>query len=105
MKSEAQDFKKILTKSLEKYILRLLPKAFKNQNVSLAKIGETHKWLWDYHDIKKRLENAGAVAIMPLAAPIGSGLGIQNKVNISLIIKQSKRTFPSLVHMPDLTAP
>ena len=38
----------------------------------------------------KRLENAGAVAIMPLAAPIGSGLGIQNKVNISLIIKQSK---------------
>ena len=27
---------------------------------------------------------------MPLASPIGSGLGIQNKVNISLIIKQSK---------------
>jgi len=38
----------------------------------------------------KRLENAGAVAIMPLAAPIGSGLGIQNKMNISLIIKNSK---------------
>ena len=30
----------------------------------------------------KRLENAGASAIMPLAAPIGSGLGILNKVNI-----------------------
>ena len=30
----------------------------------------------------KRLENVGAVAIMPLAAPIGSGLGILNKVNI-----------------------
>ena len=27
---------------------------------------------------------------MPLASPIGSGLGIQNRVNISLIIKQSK---------------
>ena len=27
---------------------------------------------------------------MPLASPIGSGLGLQNKVNISLIIKQSK---------------
>ena len=38
----------------------------------------------------KRLENVGASAIMPLAAPIGSGLGLQNKVNISLIIKQSK---------------
>ncbi len=35
----------------------------------------------------KRLENVGASAIMPLAAPIGSGLGIQNKVNIKLIKK------------------
>jgi thiazole synthase len=38
----------------------------------------------------KRLENAGAVSIMPLAAPIGSGLGILNKVNIKIIRKQTK---------------
>ena len=38
----------------------------------------------------KRLENVGACAIMPLAAPIGSGLGIQNKVNIKLIRYQTK---------------
>ncbi len=38
----------------------------------------------------KRLENAGASAIMPLAAPIGSGLGIQNSVNIKIIRKQTK---------------
>ena len=38
----------------------------------------------------KRLENAGAAAIMPLAAPIGSGLGIQNKVNIKIIRDQTK---------------
>jgi len=38
----------------------------------------------------KRLENAGACAIMPLAAPIGSGLGIQNKINIKIIRKQTK---------------
>ena len=38
----------------------------------------------------KRLENAGACAIMPLAAPIGSGLGIQNKTNIKIILKQTK---------------
>ena len=38
----------------------------------------------------KRLENVGADAIMPLAAPIGSGLGIQNKVNIQIIRKQTK---------------
>ncbi len=38
----------------------------------------------------KKLEDNGASAIMPLAAPIGSGLGILNKINVSLIIKQSK---------------
>ena len=38
----------------------------------------------------KKLEDYGAAAIMPLASPIGSGLGIQNKMNISIIIKQSK---------------
>ena len=38
----------------------------------------------------KRLENSGAKAIMPLAAPIGSGLGIQNKVNIKIIRAQTK---------------
>ena len=38
----------------------------------------------------KRLEDAGACAIMPLAAPIGSGLGIQNKINIKIIRNQTK---------------
>jgi thiazole synthase len=35
----------------------------------------------------KRLEEAGAVAIMPLGAPIGSGLGLQNQVMIRLIVE------------------
>ncbi len=38
----------------------------------------------------KKLEDQGASAIMPLASPIGSGLGIQNKMNISLIVKEAK---------------
>ncbi len=38
----------------------------------------------------KRLENVGASAIMPLAAPIGSGLGILNTVNIKIIRAQTK---------------
>jgi thiazole synthase len=38
----------------------------------------------------RKLEEAGAVAVMPLGAPIGSGLGIQNPVNIRLIIEQAK---------------
>ena len=37
----------------------------------------------------KRLENCGASAIMPLAAPIGSGLGIQNQTNIKIIRSQT----------------
>ena len=39
--------------------------------------------------LAKRLEDIGCVAIMPLAAPIGSGLGIQSPINIRLIIEQS----------------
>ncbi|WP_324828907.1 sulfur carrier protein ThiS [Qipengyuania zhejiangensis] len=35
----------------------------------------------------KQLEDAGAVAVMPLGAPIGSGLGIQNRVTIRLIVE------------------
>ncbi|QCI93854.1 sulfur carrier protein ThiS [Novosphingobium sp. EMRT-2] len=35
----------------------------------------------------KQLESAGAVAVMPLGAPIGSGLGIQNRVMIRLIVE------------------
>jgi thiazole synthase len=40
--------------------------------------------------MSKRLEDAGACAIMPLAAPIGSGLGIQNSTNIKIIRAQTK---------------
>ena len=45
--------------------------------------------------LSKKLEDVGACAIMPLAAPIGSGIGIQNKTNIALIKDQS--TVPVIV--------
>jgi len=35
--------------------------------------------------IAKRLEDAGADAVMPLAAPIGSGLGVQNRFNVLFV--------------------
>ncbi|MCQ8185096.1 thiazole synthase [Parvularcula maris] len=38
----------------------------------------------------RRLEDEGAAAVMPLGAPIGSGLGIQNPLNIRLIAEQSR---------------
>ncbi|MDD3650487.1 thiazole synthase [Immundisolibacter sp.] len=39
--------------------------------------------------LAKRLEDLGCVAVMPLAAPIGSGLGIRNPYNLRLIIEQA----------------
>ena len=38
----------------------------------------------------KRFEEMGCVAVMPLAAPIGSGLGIQNRYNILTIVENAK---------------
>ena len=40
--------------------------------------------------IAKRLEQIGCVAVMPLAAPIGSGLGIQNAYNIRTIVENAE---------------
>jgi len=40
--------------------------------------------------LAKRLEDMGCCAIMPLAAPIGSGLGVQNPVGIRLIVEQAQ---------------
>lgn len=40
--------------------------------------------------VAQELEDIGCCAIMPLGAPIGSGLGIQNRLNIEFIVEQSK---------------
>ena len=37
----------------------LLPKSFVDQNVSFARTGEIHQWVWDYYMLKERLLNAG----------------------------------------------
>jgi thiazole synthase len=38
----------------------------------------------------KKLEDLGCAAVMPLAAPIGSGLGIRNPYNLAIILEQAK---------------
>jgi len=43
----------------------------------------------DDHVVAKKLEDLGCVAVMPLAAPIGSGLGIQNPLAIEIIVKNA----------------
>jgi hypothetical protein len=40
-------------------LVSLLPKAFKEQNLSLAGIGERHHWLWDFYQLKYVLEVVG----------------------------------------------
>ncbi|MHB1843931.1 MAG: thiazole synthase [Deltaproteobacteria bacterium] len=40
--------------------------------------------------VAKRLEDAGCAAIMPLGAPIGSGLGLQNRVNLEILLEAVK---------------
>ena len=40
--------------------------------------------------LARRLEDAGCAAVMPLAAPIGSGLGIRNPYNIRIILEKAK---------------
>ena len=44
----------------------------------------------DEIDYALKLEDIGCCAVMPLAAPIGSGLGIQNKINLKIIRNQTK---------------
>ena len=91
-------------------LFRLTREATGIDLIKLEVIGDTHKTLYpdvietikacevlskegftimaytnDDPIIAKRLEDAGANAVMPLAAPIGSGLGVQNKFNIHFI--------------------
>ena len=62
----------------------------------LAKEGfEVMVYCTDDPIMAKRCEDAGAVAVMPLGAPIGSGLGVQNRVTIRLIVENA--TVPVLV--------
>ena len=56
----------------------------------LAKEGfEVMVYCTDDPVMARRCEDAGAVAVMPLGAPIGSGLGVQNPVMIRLIVEQA----------------
>ena len=42
-----------------KFIMMFLPKTFKEQNISLARIGELHHWIWDYYSLSDYLVKAG----------------------------------------------
>jgi len=54
-------------------VLQLLPKAFREQNVSLAAVGERHHWLYDFHQLQRLLAAAGFVAIERCTAATSRG--------------------------------
>ncbi len=71
----------------------LYPRMIQTLEAAEALIGDGFKVMVYCSDdpmLAKELEDMGCVAIMPLGAPIGSGLGIQNPVNIRMIVEQSK---------------
>ena len=62
----------------------------KSTNVLVKEGFEVMVYCSDDPIMAKKLEDVGATAIMPLASPIGSGRGIKNKLNISIIKNNSK---------------
>ncbi|MEE9301113.1 MAG: sulfur carrier protein ThiS [Alphaproteobacteria bacterium] len=71
----------------------LYPNMIETLNAAKALIGDGFEVMVYCNDdpiMAKRLEEVGCAAIMPLAAPIGSGLGVQSPVNLRLIVEQAK---------------
>ena len=51
-----------------KIVLLVLPPAFRDQNISLASIGERHHWIWDFYSLKKILEEVGFLDVKRVSA-------------------------------------
>lgn len=73
----------------EKTLYPNMPETLRAAELLIKEGFEVMVYCSDDPIMAKRLEEIGCCAIMPLAAPIGSGLGIQNPVNIRLIIEHA----------------
>lgn len=73
----------------EKTLYPNMPETLRAAELLIKEGFEVMVYCSDDPIMAKRLEEIGCCTIMPLAAPIGSGLGIQNPVNIRLIIEQA----------------
>jgi thiazole synthase len=73
----------------EKTLYPNMPETLRSAELLIKEDFQVMVYCSDDPIMAKRLEDIGCCAIMPLAAPIGSGLGIQNPVNIRLIIEQA----------------
>ncbi|MHB1951303.1 MAG: thiazole synthase [Acidiferrobacteraceae bacterium] len=71
----------------------LLPNVTETLSAAETLVGEGFEVMVYTNDdplMARRLEDVGCVAVMPLAAPIGSGLGIRNPYNLRLIVERAK---------------
>ena len=73
----------------EKTLYPNMPETLRSAELLIKEGFQVMVYCSDDPIMAKRLEDIGCCAIMPLAAPIGSGLGIQNPVNIRLIIEEA----------------
>ena len=73
----------------EKTLYPNMPETLRAAELLLADGFDVMVYCSDDPILCKQLEDMGCCAIMPLGAPIGSGLGLQNPINIRLIIEQS----------------
>ena len=74
----------------EKTLYPNMPETFRAAELLIGEGFEVMVYCNDDPIAARQLEEIGCCAIMPLAAPIGSGLGIQNPVHIRLIVEQAK---------------
>lgn len=71
----SKNFKSILASIIQrieqywiKSVVLALPPAFRDQNISLARIGERHHWIWDFYSLKKILEEVGFLDVKRVSA-------------------------------------
>ena len=71
----SKNFKSILASIIQriqqywiKIVVLALPPAFRDQNISLASIGERHHWIWDFYSLKKKLEEVGFLDVKRVSA-------------------------------------
>lgn len=73
-----------------KTLLPDIPQTLKAAEILIKEDFKVMVYTTDDPIMAKRFETIGCVAVMPLAAPIGSGLGIQNPYNIRMIVDNAK---------------
>ena len=61
-----------IVQRIQRYWIKIailaLPSAFRDQNISLAAIGERHHWVWDFYSLKKILDTVGFVDVKRVSA-------------------------------------